>query len=72
MRNPHQSIRRTSFVAAALVAVAVTALAGCSASPGPAPSGSGSPGPQSIVLVTHDSFALSAGILDDFTKQTGI
>ncbi|WP_029291901.1 thiamine ABC transporter substrate binding subunit [Cellulomonas sp. HZM] len=26
----------------------------------------------SVTLVTHDSFALSKGILEDFTKQTGI
>ncbi|MBX3100844.1 MAG: thiamine ABC transporter substrate-binding protein [Salinibacterium sp.] len=28
--------------------------------------------PQPLVLVTHDSFALSEGILDTFTEQTGI
>ncbi len=53
--------------------VAVTALAGCAAGGGSGPSASpGSDQPASITLVTHDSFALSDGILADFTKQTGI
>ena len=42
----------------------VLALTGCST---PA-----STEPQPLVLVTHDSFALSEGILDTFTEQTGI
>lgn len=29
-------------------------------------------GPEPLVLVTHDSFALSEGILDQFTQETGI
>src|SRR6478752_1482098 len=48
----------------------VLALAGCSAI------GSDEPGPSSssgtVTLVTHDSFALSDGILADFEKQTGL
>ncbi|MEZ0447661.1 thiamine ABC transporter substrate-binding protein [Cellulomonas sp. ICMP 17802] len=50
--------------------VAVAALAGCSAigSDEPAPSGSSG----TVTLVTHDSFALSDGILADFEKQTGL
>jgi len=43
--------------------IAVLALAGCTAAPA---------GPQPLVLVTHDSFALSEGVLDQFTEETGI
>lgn len=59
---------------ALLGALVVPVLAACSAvGAAPAPTGSataGAPG-GSITLVTHDSFALSKGILDDFTKKTG-
>jgi len=53
-----------SVLAGALVVAATAALAGCSATGGEAP--------KPLVLVTHDSFALSDGILDQFTKETGI
>jgi thiamine transport system substrate-binding protein len=55
---------------ALLVALAVPALAACSAigaAPAPATTTTGG----EITLVTHDSFALSDGVLSDFTKQTG-
>ncbi|MET0787785.1 MAG: thiamine ABC transporter substrate-binding protein [Cellulomonas sp.] len=52
------------------VGLVVVALAGCSAI------GSEEPGPSSsagtVTLVTHDSFALSDGVLADFEKQTGL
>lgn len=49
------------LIAGGLVLVA---LAGCTAA---------QPGaPEPLVLVTHDSFALSEGILEQFTEQTGI
>lgn len=54
-----------------LVAVAgVLALAGCSAvgSTDPAPSASAG----TVTLVTHDSFALSEGILEGFEEETGL
>ncbi|MBO3086209.1 thiamine ABC transporter substrate-binding protein [Cellulomonas fengjieae] len=53
-----------------LIALAgVVALAGCSAvGSGPAPSGSAG----TVTLVTHDSFALSDGILDAFEEQSGL
>ena len=56
-------------------ALVVPALAACSAV-GAAPSSPASPASPgatggAITLVTHDSFALSKGILEDFTKQTG-
>ncbi|MDM7829946.1 thiamine ABC transporter substrate-binding protein [Cellulomonas edaphi] len=64
--------RRFMLVAAATVAVA--SLAACSSGDTPdSPAASGtSAAPGSVTLVTHDSFALSDGILDDFTAQTGI
>lgn len=50
---------------AAVLAVAALALAGC------APAAD-SDAPQPLVLVTHDSFSLSDGILQQFTDETGI
>jgi thiamine transport system substrate-binding protein len=58
-----------------LGALVVPALAACSAvgAAPPAPTVSGTAGAtaRTVTLVTHDSFALTKGILDDFTKQTG-
>lgn len=61
---------------ALLAALVVPALAACSAVGGggttpPAPSGSGTATGGEVTLVTHDSFALSDGILADFTARTG-
>lgn len=59
---------------ATLVPVAVAALAACSAigASGAAPTGgASSSGGGTVTLVTHSSFALSDGLLDDFTRQTG-
>jgi thiamine transport system substrate-binding protein len=53
-----------TFLAGALVVAATAGLAGCSSPAGDEP--------KPLVLVTHDSFALSDGILDKFTKETGI
>ncbi len=47
------------------VAAATALLAGC-ATP------ADDDGPASLVLVTHDSFALSEGVLEQFTDETGI
>lgn len=64
------------FLLAAAATLAAATLAACSSgdAPASAPSGtaSTSAAPGTVTLVTHDSFALSDGILDDFTKQTGI
>ena len=49
---------------AILVGALALVLTGCSA---PSPDAE-----QPLVLVTHDSFALSEGILEQFTEQTGI
>ena len=62
-----------------LVLLVVPTLAACSAvgaTTPPVPAGSGSAGPSgspggTITLVTHDSFALSKGIMADFTAKTG-
>ncbi|MGY4644805.1 thiamine ABC transporter substrate-binding protein [Cellulomonas sp. URHB0016] len=63
---------RTALVLVAGLTTA--AVAGCSAIG--TSSGSGSDGPSgsagTVTLVTHDSFGLSDGILDDFTAQTGL
>lgn len=53
---------------AILAGAVALALTGCSAPSTDTPSTDAKP----LVLVTHDSFALSDGILDQFTKQTGI
>ena len=59
----------STVAALAVASIALGALAGCA----PAETGS-EPGDAStpLVLVTHDSFNLSEGILDEFTKETGI
>ena len=46
-----------------VVAAAAVALSSCS---------TGDPDPDRLVLVTHDSFALSEGTLERFTEETGI
>lgn len=52
---------------AALTAAAALALGGCSVVGGdPKPTAGGT-----VTLVTHDSFALSDGLLDQFTAETG-
>ena len=61
---------RTTIAATALTA----ALAGCSAigTGSPAPTTAGSPAGGSVVLVTHNSFALSEGLVEDFEAETGL
>ncbi|MCU1542969.1 MAG: transporter, periplasmic binding protein thiB subfamily [Microbacteriaceae bacterium] len=53
---------------AAAVTLAILTIAGVSGCASADTSGS----PEKIVLVTHDSFNLSDGTLDGFTKKTGI
>ena len=56
-----------------LIAVLTTAaLAGCSAIGSSSDAGPSSSSSGTVTLVTHDSFGLSDGILDDFTEQTGL
>ncbi|QDQ97218.1 thiamine ABC transporter substrate-binding protein [Tomitella fengzijianii] len=63
-----RSARRAGRPLAALaMVVTLAAAAGCSLS------GGGSDGADvPLVLVTHDSFSLSDGVLDGFTEQTGV
>ncbi len=59
----------------AVIAAASLALTACGADDGPGGEpGGASSGPTSdtVTLVTHDSFALSDGILEGFTQETGI
>jgi len=64
--------RRSTARLAVLVAVAAVSLAACSATDdGAGPEPSGSTG-GTVTLVTHDSFGLSDGLLEDFEQQTGL
>ncbi|MDM7854851.1 thiamine ABC transporter substrate-binding protein [Cellulomonas alba] len=68
------TIRKPLAVAAALAAAAslsACSVLGANADDKASPSASGTPG-GTVTLVTHDSFALSKGVLEDFTKQTGV
>lgn len=56
-------MHNTSILAAA--AASGILLAGCSAPPA-------EDAPPALVLVTHDSFALSEGTLEEFTDETGV
>jgi thiamine transport system substrate-binding protein len=62
-------LSRRALVAAGAV-VAVATLGACSVVG--AQSGGKSSAAGTVTLVTHDSFALSKGILEDFTQQTGL
>jgi thiamine transport system substrate-binding protein len=53
---------------AGLLAIAVVSAAAC----GGDGSSSGSSGPQTVTLLTHDSFAVSKSVLAAFTAKTGI
>ena len=56
---------RTTPSIAIVATFLIAGLAGCTAA---APEGP----PEKLVLVTHDSFTLSEGVLDAFTEETGI
>lgn len=65
--------RRTSVTAVtAASAVAAFLLAGCTGQPAGDSDGGESPASGSVTLVTHDSFTLSDGILDQFTEESGL
>jgi thiamine transport system substrate-binding protein len=56
-------VQKKLLIPAAAAAAALLILAGCATD---------DDGPPRLVLVTHDSFALSDGILEQFTDATGI
>lgn len=69
------STTRKMTVAAITAALGVSALAACGGSGGSASSGDGdgkggSPS-KTVTLVSHDSFAASASVLKQFTRETG-
>lgn len=67
MRNIYKKNQRFTRVAGfALAAVTVVGISAC------AQTGQPDVGPEKLVLVTHDSFALSEGTLEKFTAATGI
>lgn len=61
---------RRAATRGAVVAL-VGALAACSTAGG-GPGGASATPDDTVTLVTHDSFALSKGVLDAFTEQTGL
>ena len=70
--RPHRPLRRVAR--GGLAALAGLTLVGCSAigtSPGAGTTTSGGTAGGTITLVTHDSFALSDGLLAQFTAATG-
>ena len=58
--------KRNRIIGLTLASALAVGLAGC------ATSDSAADDAEQIVLVTHDSFALSDGVLEKFTEQTGI
>ena len=56
------------LLSAGLLAAVVASAAACGSNGTP----SGSSGPQTVTLLTHDSFAVSKSVLAAFTAQTGI
>jgi len=66
--RPGRAHRRA--LASAVVGVAVVALAGCSLA-GDGGSGGGS-SEDTVVLITHDSFAMSEEVMNAFTEETGL
>ena len=67
MQLTHKNHHPLRYAAAAVVLAIGVGVSGCTASAaGPETT------PESLVLVTHDSFNLGKGTLEKFTKQTGI
>ncbi|GAA3809304.1 thiamine ABC transporter substrate-binding protein [Cellulomonas soli] len=67
--------RRRVHAAAAAVAVTALTLTGCSAigsADEAAPDASGSAATGTVTLVTHDSFTLSDGLLEQFEQESGL
>jgi thiamine transport system substrate-binding protein len=64
------TIRRTTLLA--ISALVAASLVACGSSSGSAKPGPGSLSPTTITLMTHDFFATSNGLLESFTKRTGV
>jgi len=64
LNQKNQRLKRAAGFA--LATLAIVGLAAC------AETGTPDVGPEKLILVTHDSFALSEGTLDKFTDETGI
>ncbi|MDX6354891.1 MAG: thiamine transport system substrate-binding protein [Streptomyces sp.] len=62
------TIRRRAFGALVLATAGTTLLAACGGSGSGSDSAAGS---KTVTLVSHDSFAASASVLAEFTKETG-
>ncbi|GAB3175276.1 thiamine ABC transporter substrate-binding protein [Myceligenerans halotolerans] len=64
--------RRTAVTAAtAASAAAALLLTGCTGQPAGEQDADASPASDTVTLVTHDSFALSDGILEEFEEESG-
>ncbi|MEV6011162.1 thiamine ABC transporter substrate-binding protein [Streptomyces sp. NPDC051976] len=67
-----KSIRRRAIGALVLAAAGATTLAACGGGSGSGDSSAtGSGKSKTVTLVSHDSFAASAPVLKEFTKETG-
>lgn len=64
--------RRGTTVLAATTVSSALLLAGCTAQPDGGSGAEGSPSSDTVTLVTHDSFALSDGLLEDFEQRSGL
>jgi thiamine transport system substrate-binding protein len=64
LSSARRSRTRIEIIPLAAIAASAVLLAGCTTPPSDAPT--------TLVLVTHDSFALSEGTLEQFTDETGI
>lgn len=62
------SARRSRVVIALAAAVGLTGVAGCASSVAPS---AGDTASKTLTVVTHDSFALSQDLLDQFETETG-
>jgi thiamine transport system substrate-binding protein len=68
-RSPRGERLRKSSAAAAVVAAAIGLLAGCSLSD--SSEGSTGDNDKTVVVATHDSWAMSKSVLAEFTRKTG-
>src|SRR3954463_3050572 len=64
----HLGARRTTTLAAGVVALA---LAGTACSVGGGTDRASGPADKTVVVATHDSWAMSKKVLADFTRKTG-